>query len=69
MIKVHKQNANRWLVFHTESDESCYIVKAYSQVMGESISFFRVDNSQGITIATQLGTYNDAKKTAINSIK
>lgn len=69
MIKVHKQNANRWLVFHTKSDDTCYIVKAYTQVMGESISFFRLDNSQGITIAAQLETYNDAKKTAINSIK
>lgn len=69
MIKVHKQNANRWLVYDTNSDESCYIVKAYSQFMGESTSFFRVDNSQGITIATQLESYKGAKKTAIKSIK
>lgn len=68
MIKVVKQHLNRWLVYHTISDESCYIVKAFNQVMGESIPFFRVDSSEGITIASQLTSYKEAKVTASKSI-
>lgn len=69
MIKIHKQNTNRWLVYHTKSDDTCYIVKAFNQAMGKTISFFRVDNSQGITIATQLESFHDAKKAATKSLK
>lgn len=65
MIQVHKQNENRWLVFNTKSDDTCYIVRGFAQAMGEQISFFRVDNADGITIATQLESYVEAKETAM----